>query len=79
MQQTLGVLVSALMVEIGVMDGNEHSAEALGLALAAVISGTMVTTTIIMTIKWRDLSWQETQVGEAEHHWLFSAGKFAKH
>lgn len=60
--QTLAVLFSALLVETGVMDENHNNAKLLGLALAAVVSGTMISAFAMITIKWRALRRQGTQV-----------------
>lgn len=51
--QILAVLVSALLVQLDVMEGNEAAAEWLGWGLVILVGGLVMATLATIVYKWR--------------------------
>lgn len=60
--QTLAVLISALMVDTRVMDGDEGPAQWLGFTLSTIIIGIILAAFVVVVIKWRSRGFHETPV-----------------
>lgn len=73
--QTLAALISALLVETGVMEGAARNAEWLGWILTTVVSGHIIASFVVIFVKWSTQARQEIQVDHriplAETIWVF--------